>query len=48
MGFIKLGSRVDVYLPLGTEIKVQMGQATVGDETVLAILKGGESEGQDK
>jgi len=39
MGFIKLGSRVDVYLPLGTEVKVKMGQATVGDETILAVLK---------
>ncbi len=38
MGFIKLGSRVDVYLPIGTEVKVEMGQATVGDETILAVL----------
>ena len=39
MGFIKLGSRVDVYLPLGTEIKVSLNQKTVGDETVIAKLK---------
>lgn len=39
MGFIKFGSRVDVYLPLGTEIKVRLGQSTVGDETVIATLK---------
>lgn len=39
MGFIKFGSRVDVYLPLGTEILVKMGQATVGDETLIARLK---------
>ncbi len=39
MGFIKFGSRVDVYLPLGTEVKVKMGQATVGDETILAQLQ---------
>lgn len=39
MGFIKFGSRVDVYLPLGTEVLVEMGQATVGDETVIARLK---------
>lgn len=39
MGFIKFGSRVDVYLPLGTEVLVKMGQATVGDETLLARLK---------
>lgn len=39
MGFIKFGSRVDVYLPLGTEVCVEMGQKTVGDETVIARLK---------
>lgn len=39
LGFIKLGSRVDVYLPLGTEIKVKVGQATVGNSTVIAKLK---------
>ena len=39
MGFIKFGSRVDVYLPLGTEICVKMGQKTTGNETILARLK---------
>jgi len=39
MGFIKFGSRVDVYLPLGTEILVKMGQLTTGNQTVLAKLK---------
>ncbi len=39
MGFIKFGSRVDVYLPLGTEVLVKMGQTTVGDETVIAKLQ---------
>lgn len=39
MGFIKFGSRVDVYLPLGSEVLVKMGQATVGDETMIARLK---------
>lgn len=38
-GFIKLGSRVDVYLPLGTEVCVTMGQKTTGNQTVLAKLK---------
>lgn len=38
MGFIKFGSRVDVYLPLGTEVLVKMGQATVGNQTVIARL----------
>jgi phosphatidylserine decarboxylase len=36
MGFIKFGSRVDIYLPLGTEIKVKLEDKTVGGETVIA------------
>ncbi|MBQ4524920.1 MAG: phosphatidylserine decarboxylase family protein [Bacteroidaceae bacterium] len=40
MGFIKFGSRVDLYLPLGTEVLVQLGERTVGNETVIAKLKG--------
>jgi len=39
MGFIKFGSRVDLYLPLDADILVKMGQATVGDETLIARLK---------
>lgn len=39
LGFIKLGSRVDVFLPLGTEVCVKMRQATVGDQTVIAKLQ---------
>lgn len=39
MGFIKFGSRVDVYLPLGTEVCVKMGQLTTGNQTVIAKLK---------
>ena len=39
MGFIKFGSRVDVYLPLGTEVCVKMGQKTTGNETVISKLK---------
>ena len=39
LGFIKFGSRVDVYLPLGTEVKVKLGQSTVGNQTVIAKLK---------
>ena len=38
LGFIKLGSRVDVYMPLGSEVCVKMGQYTTGDQTVLAKL----------
>lgn len=39
MGFIKFGSRVDVYLPLDAEICVKLGQATVGNGTIIAHLK---------
>ena len=38
LGFIKFGSRVDLYLPLGTEVLVELGQKTVGNETVVARL----------
>ena len=38
LGFIKLGSRVDLFLPLDAEIKVAMNQKTVGNETVIAHL----------
>ena len=39
LGFIKLGSRVDVYLPIDSEVCVKMGQATTGDQTIIAKLK---------
>lgn len=39
LGFIKFGSRVDLFLPLGTEICVKMGQTTTGDQTVIARMK---------
>lgn len=38
LGFIKLGSRVDVYLPLTARATVTMGQPTTGDQTVIAKL----------
>ena len=39
LGFIKLGSRVDVFLPVDSEVCVKMGQPTTGDQTVIAKLK---------
>lgn len=39
MGFIKFGSRVDVYLPLGSEACVKLGQKTTGNETIIAKLQ---------
>ena len=38
LGFIKLGSRVDVYLPLTARPCVTMDQPTTGDQTVIAKL----------
>ena len=38
LGFIKLGSRVDVYLPPTAKPCVTIGQPTTGDQTVLAKL----------
>lgn len=35
MGFIKFGSRVDLYLPLDTEIFVKVGEAVTGNETII-------------
>lgn len=38
MGFIKFGSRVDLYLPLDTEVFVNIGEKTTGNETIMARL----------
>jgi len=38
LGFIKFGSRVDLYFPLNTEIFVQVGESTTGNETIIARL----------
>jgi phosphatidylserine decarboxylase len=35
-GFIKFGSRVDLYLPLNTSIKVQLGQKVKNGESIIA------------
>ena len=35
-GFIKFGSRVDIYLPLGTEINVKLGEKAIGNKTVIS------------
>lgn len=35
-GFIKFGSRVDLYLPLGTEINVVLNQKAIGGKTIIA------------
>lgn len=38
MGFIKFGSRVDIFLPLGTNIKVNLDEKVTGNRTVIAEL----------
>jgi phosphatidylserine decarboxylase len=38
MGFIKFGSRIDLYLPLTAQINVQLQEKTRGGETVIATL----------
>ena len=38
LGFIKFGSRVDLYLPVDTEIFVTLAEQTKGNETVIARL----------
>lgn len=38
MGFIKFGSRVDLFLPLDAVVKVKLGQAVRGGQTVIAEL----------
>jgi phosphatidylserine decarboxylase len=35
-GFIKFGSRVDIYLPIGTNVNVKIGQKAVGNQTIVA------------
>ena len=38
MGFIKFGSRVDLLLPVGTQLNVELNQAVKGGVTVIATL----------
>ncbi|MFN4914500.1 MAG: phosphatidylserine decarboxylase family protein [Sphingomonadales bacterium] len=37
-GFIKFGSRIDLFLPTDCKVNVSLGQKTTGGETILAIL----------
>ena len=39
LGFIKFGSRVDIYLPLDAEIFVKLGDKTIGGVTTVARLR---------
>ena len=35
-GFIKFGSRVDLFLPLGTQVNVVLNQKAIGGKTIIA------------
>ena len=35
-GFIKFGSRVDLFLPLDSKVKVKLNQKVIGGETVIS------------
>lgn len=37
-GFIKFGSRVDVFLPIGTKINVKLNEKIIGGETIIANI----------
>ncbi len=37
-GFIKFGSRVDIFLPLGSKVEVALGDKVTGSQTILARL----------
>ena len=39
MGFIKFGSRVDVFVPIGSDINVEIGQKVKAAESLLGVLK---------
>lgn len=39
LGFIKFGSRVDLFLPLDADIKVKLNQKVTGTQTVIAEVK---------
>ena len=38
LGFIRFGSRVDLFLPAGTKVNVELCQNVVGSQTVIADL----------
>jgi phosphatidylserine decarboxylase len=41
LGFIKFGSRVDLYLPKEYEINVELNQKVTGSQTIIARIKNG-------
>lgn len=39
LGFIKFGSRIDIFLPLDADVKVKLGDKVVGSQSIIATLK---------
>ena len=39
LGFIRFGSRVDLYLPIGTKVNVELCQEVIGSQTILAEIR---------
>jgi len=39
LGFIRFGSRVDIFLPTDANIQAKIGDVTVGNQSVLALLQ---------
>ena len=37
LGFIKFGSRVDIFLPLNTKINIQLNQKVTGGQTIIGV-----------
>ncbi|WP_395056344.1 phosphatidylserine decarboxylase family protein [Flavobacterium sp.] len=37
-GFIKFGSRVDLFLPLGTKVNVKLNEVAIGNKTIIALV----------
>ena len=36
LGFIKFGSRVDLFLPIGTKVEVKIGSKVIGGQSIIA------------
>jgi phosphatidylserine decarboxylase len=41
MGLIRFGSRVDVFVPVGSAVRVKLGELTAAGHTVIAELPPG-------
>lgn len=39
VGFIRFGSRVDLFLPLDTKLNVKLGDKVIGSQTIIGLLQ---------